>query len=69
MIDGLPRTVRQRLEQAAWKRQQVSAEQYRLYPEIIYQAGLTSARVAARLMFDKKPAFHEHEPFYPFGNE
>jgi hypothetical protein len=49
MIDGLPESVRQRLEQAARDYVFDVERFYRLYPEVIDNSLLTSARVEAQL--------------------
>lgn len=49
MIDGLPRAVRQRLEQAARAYVFDVARFYRLYPDVVDQELLNSARVEARM--------------------
>jgi hypothetical protein len=49
MIDGLPRAVRQRLEQAACEYVFDVERFYRLYPEVVDQSLLNTARVEARM--------------------
>lgn len=59
---------RRELEKEAWKRPDVSARVYRLFPEVLDEGGLTAARVAARLS-QPKESVAVPEPFYPFFNE
>lgn len=49
MLAGLPRTVRQRLEQAACEHVFEVAQFYPLYPEVVDDSLLNTARVEARL--------------------
>jgi hypothetical protein len=62
-------TLRKRLEQAAWQRPRETGRVYRLFPVICDDAGLTVARVKARMLQEDPQAKQSNEPFYPFFNE
>ena len=62
-------TLRKRLEQAAWQRPRETGRVYRLFPVICDDAGLTVARVKARMLQEDPRAKASNEPFYPFFNE
>jgi hypothetical protein len=61
--------LRRRLEQAAWQRPRETGKVFRLFPAICDDAGLTVARVKARMLTEGAQAASVSEPFYPFYNE
>lgn len=65
----LDTALRRRLEQAAWQRPRETGKVFRLFPAICDDAGLTVARVKARLLTDGAQAGSASEPIYPFYNE
>jgi hypothetical protein len=67
-LHHLDLSTRARLEQAAWQRPTETSRVFRLFPLILDQHSLTTARVKSRFMTEQETPV-QTEPFYPFYNE